>query len=442
MSTDMDLLGATETAFDTGPVCDWCLGRCFADHGAGLTVAERGWALRVVHHMEADEPSEPVEPADCWVCEGASDVDFDEWTDRVSEALANVTFETFQIGTRPPEEIIENDRTLREQAGLPPDAGLTFNAVVNSEIGDRLENRTRARQDPDQPNVVVVLDIVGGRVEVQINPVYLYGRYRKLESGLVQRVRQCPDCDGTGTVEGEDEPISCERCAGSGRLPSVEELVAWPLRDAMDASEVVFQTAGREDVDMLMLGTGRPFVLELKEPRHRVTDLADLETAIREPAAGRVEIDHLAFATPDIVGFVTQNSFRQRFELTLEFTDPVDELAFRDAVDTLDGLTIRRHLRLEELAKGQRPHEVIRQLQDVVGKWRDEWTAALEFEVDSGIDPTSIATGDGGETEPSLAEILGTSVEVTTVAVVAVEGREESFEKPEYRLESSPTELS
>lgn len=434
MRTHMNFLSATEAGLDPGPVCDWCLGRCFADCGTGLTIEERGWALRVVHHMEADEQYEHIEPADCWVCEGASDVDFDEWTERVSEALANVTFETFQIGTRPPAEIIDNDRILREHAGVPPNAGLTFNAVVNSEIGNRLEDRTGARQDSDQPNVVVVLDIVGASVKVQINPVYLYGRYRKLESGLVQRVRQCPDCDGTGTVEGEEGPVSCERCDSSGRLSSVEELVAWPIRDAMDASEVVFQTAGREGVDMLMLGTGRPFVLELKEPWRRVTDLADLETAIREAAEGRVEIGHLAFATPNIVGFVTQNSFRQRFELTLEFTDPIDDAAFHDAVDTLNGLTIRRHLRLEELAKGQRPHEVVRQLQDVAGTRRDERTATLQFEVDAGIDPASIATGDGGETEPSLTELLKTPLDVVEVAVIAVEGREEPFENPEYFL--------
>ena len=439
MSTDMSLLGTVDAALGTGPVCDWCLGRCVADRGAGLTVPERGWALRVVHLMETDEPYEPVEPADCWVCDGAAAVDFDAWTGRVADALADVTFETFQIGTRPPEEIIDNDHALREEAGLPAEAGVTFNAVVNAAVGDRLEDRTGTRQESDRPDVVVVLDIVGEGVEVQLNPVYLYGRYRKLESGLVQRVRQCPDCDGTGTVEADDGTVACERCDGRGRFLSVEELVAWPIRDAMDASEVVFQTAGREGVDALMLGSGRPFVLEVTEPRQRVVDPTDIVTEIREAASGRVEVVQLKFASPDIVGFVTQNPFQQRFELTVEFTDPIAEEAFDDAVDSLDGLTIRRHLRLEDLARGQRPHKVVRQLQDVVGKWRDERTATLAFEIDPGIDPTSIATGDGGETEPSLTELLETPVDVVEVAVIAVEGREEPFDDPTSLRGSSPT---
>lgn len=431
----MDPIDVARSALETGPVCDSCLGRCVAERGAGPAVTERGWALRVVLCLEADEPYEPVDPGDCWVCAGASAVAYDEWVDRVAEALADLSFETFQVGTRPPEEVVDNDRALRERAGLAPDAGLTFNAVVNEAVGDRLARRTGASRDAERPDVVPVLDLQDGSVAVRINPVSLYGRYRKLEPGIVQRVRQCPDCDGTGTPTGGDGTRPCERCEASGRLPSVEELVAWTVRDEMDAAEVVFQTAGREGVDVLMLGTGRPFVLELKEPRRRAAGVDGLTRRIREAASGRVEVDDLSFATPDVVDAVTQRPFGQRFRLTLRFAAPVARAVFDDAVAALDGATVRRHLRLADLDRGQRPHEVVRTLRAVEGAWRDARRATLAFEVDAGVEPAAIATGDDGGLEPSLAELLGTAVEVTETAVVSVEGRDRPFEDPAVLLD-------
>ena len=87
MNDSVRLLESVQAALETGPVCDCCLGRCFVDEGTEVAVAERGWALRVVHCMEVDEPFGLVAPAECWVCDGAADIDFDAWTDRDVEAL-------------------------------------------------------------------------------------------------------------------------------------------------------------------------------------------------------------------------------------------------------------------------------------------------------------------------------------------------------------------
>lgn len=430
----MTVLDDARAVLGTGPVCDFCLGRCFADRSSGLNVEERGHALRVTCAIAADEPFAPVKPADCWVCSGASIVDVDAWTEQVSDALADVEFETFQIGTRPPERVVENERLLRQRAGLAPNSGVTFNAVVNREVGERLARLTGATVDRERPDVVPVLDMVDGGVEVRINPVYLYGRYRKLEPGVSQRVRRCPVCEGTGTVAVDDATRSCDNCGGSGRLPSVEELIAWPVSEAMAASEVTFHTAGREGTDVLMLGTGRPFVLEIKEPRRRGTAAAELAAAVNEAADGAVTVDDVTPVTSTMVSHIGQQPFRQRYRLTVTFADPVPEATFQEAVDNLDGSTVRRHLRIEELAEGRRPHEVVRTLTTVTGDWLDDRTATVAFEVEAGIEPESIATGADGGTEPSLSTLVGTDVDVTEVAIVEVEGREQPFDATAYHL--------
>jgi len=49
---------------------------------------------------------------------------------------------------------------------------------------------------------------------------------------------------------------------------SVEEHICEPLNKFVLASEWRFSASGREDVDVRMLGTGRPFVVEMINPRH------------------------------------------------------------------------------------------------------------------------------------------------------------------------------
>lgn len=69
-------------------------------------------------------------------------------------------------------------------------------------------------------------------------------------------------------------------------ISSVQEELQTVLQPAYAASATVFHGAGREDVDVRMLGSGRPFVIEMQEPACLEpgtavgTPLAELEAAI------------------------------------------------------------------------------------------------------------------------------------------------------------------
>lgn len=47
----------------------------------------------------------------------------------------------------------------------------------------------------------------------------------------------------------------------------VSEKICDVLKSKFEASESKFVTSGREDIDVRMLGTGRPFVVELRNCR-------------------------------------------------------------------------------------------------------------------------------------------------------------------------------
>mgnify|MGYP006306530287 CR=1 FL=1 len=178
----MNLLDDARAVLDQGPICDACLGRPFADRSFGLTNAERGRSLRVAVAMADDEPYERPDES-CWVCEGLCEA-FDDWAERVVAAVDDVDFETYQVGTRAPPLVEENEAMLRDLAGLDADAGEPFKSEFNREVGKRVGQRTGADVDFTRPDVQITLDLAADDLDVTVNPAFVYGRDRKLERGM------------------------------------------------------------------------------------------------------------------------------------------------------------------------------------------------------------------------------------------------------------------
>jgi tRNA pseudouridine synthase 10 len=420
----------------TGPVCDPCLGRPFADRSFGLTNAERGKALRVSVALADDDPYEAVDPDDCWVCEGHCGR-HDEWADRVVAALDGVDFDTYQVGTRVPPLIEENDRLLREDAGMDPDAGESFSSAFNREVGKRVGARTGAAVDMERPDVLALLNVERGDVEVQVNPAFVYGRYRKLERDVPQTEWPCRECGGSGKQLGDDGEEPCGHCGGTGYLypTSVEEEVAPHVREAMDGDEAVFHGAGREDVDARMLGTGRPFVVEVKRPRNRRPDVDAIADRIDEAAEGRVAVTDLALATHRMVERVKELDASKTYRAAVEFADPVDPDDLAAAVDELRGTTVEQYTP-ERVDHRRASRTRTRTVYDLSADPDDDRHATVEVHGEGGLYIKELIHGDDGRTEPSLAGLLGVDCEVTALDVLAVEGEEESFADPEYLIEA------
>jgi tRNA pseudouridine synthase 10 len=84
------------------------------------------------------------------------------------------------------------------------------------------------------------------KIEIQHKSVFVAGRYNKYSRTLPQTPWVI---DGVRKVD-----------------TSVQELICPQILQAFRASDVKFSSSGREDVDVLMLGNGRPFLLELLNP--------------------------------------------------------------------------------------------------------------------------------------------------------------------------------
>jgi tRNA pseudouridine synthase 10 len=262
-----------------------------------------------------------------------------------------------------------------------------------------------------------------------VNSAFVYGRYRKLERDVPQTEWPCRECDGSGYRGSEP----CEHCDGAGYLyeESVEGYVAPVVEDVMDGTESVFHGAGREDVDARMLGTGRPFVVEVKEPRRRRVDVERLEADVNAFAAGTVEVEGLRLATYAMVERVKKLDASKTYRAEVEFGARVsaDELAA--ALDALDGATVEQftpHRVDHRRANTTRTREVY----GASGELSDPYRATVEIHGAGGLYIKELVSGDEGRTEPSLAGLLGVPATVTALDVIAVEGEAEPFEDESF----------
>jgi tRNA pseudouridine synthase 10 len=424
------VLDSARALLATGPLCDHCLGRPFAERSFGLGNHERGRGLRVSVALDDDADFEPGAAGDCWVCEGVFER-VDEFAERASDAVADYEFSAYQVGTRVSPLVEENDRLLREDAGMDPEAGEPLRKELNREVGKRVGQVTGTAVDFERPHVQFLLDLDADRVEATVNSAHVYGRYRKLERDIPQTEWPCSDCRGSGRQGREP----CDTCDGSGYLypESVEQLTAPVVEDVMEGVDSTFHGAGREDVDALMLGTGRPFVIEVNEPRRREIDVRRLESDINAFADGKVEVEGLRLCTHDMVERVKELDATKRYRAAVEFGGDVRAAELADAVADLDGATIEQYTpnrvdhRRAAKTRTRVAHEVTRELED-------PRHATIEVHGAGGLYIKELISGDEGRTEPSLAGALGVDAEVTALDVLAVEGEDEQFEDPDFFL--------
>lgn len=426
----MDLLELTRVALDTGPLCDSCLGRLVADRSFGLTNAERGRSLRTTLALADDRPYDSVSDDDavCWVCEGES-ARVDTFAENALASLEEWEFGTYQVGTRVPPLLEENDHLLRTDVDLPKDAGEPLKRELNREVGKRIGEETGTDVDLGRPDILILIDLATDEIEIQVNSAFVYGRYQKLERDIPQTRWPCSDCGGIGMRRG----APCEGCDGTGYRygTSVEQQTAPILRDAMNGSEAVFHGAGREDVDARMLGDGRPFVIEVENPHRRSVDLEPLESEINEHADGSVEVAGLRHATHEMVERVKRHEASKTYRMDVEFESPVSADSLQEAIESIEGATIEQ--RTPQRVDHRRADiERTRTVYSISGELNDEHHGTIELHGEGGLYVKELISSDKGRTEPSLSGLLGVESNVTALDVLSVEGEDEPFERPKY----------
>jgi len=378
-------------------LCDSCLGRLFGKLGHGLTNQARGQAVREIAR---------ISEGPCWVCGGLTDR-YDDLAALVARKLEPWEFETFRIGSKIDFEVAAREESLWAELAMTGPEPLK--AEVNREVGKRVSDHIRKEAALDRPDVVAVLDTAFDHVDLQVNPLYLRGRYRKLSRGVPQTRWPCRRCRGKG----------CARCGGTGKMypTSVEELIAGEIMRESGGTAHALHGMGREDVDARMLGRGRPFIVEIKEPRKR---RIDLDAAVRRiDASGMVEVDRLTPATGGDVVALKEDRAAKTYRVLLRTAPPVEEAKLKGTLPVLVGEPIAQRTPGRVVHRRADTTRARRLLSaEVVGVEGDR--AELRVTAEAGTYIKEWVHGDGGRTRPSLAERLGAACEVLELDVLDV----------------------
>ncbi len=202
-------------------------------------------------------------------------------TDVIEDALRGYDIQKLQIGARFPKDQIEHEEGIRKQYAAGGSDALKPSLVssISTMLGERLN---KVEIVSDKPDILALIDVLTLTVTLDVRSAYIYGRYKKHERGIPQTRWPCRACKGRG----------CSKCDDSGQQypSSVQDLIGNPIIEFFEGREHAFHGMGREDIDVRCLGRGRPFVLEIKEPKRWNIDYEEAMKIVNQRANGSIEI--------------------------------------------------------------------------------------------------------------------------------------------------------
>ncbi len=433
--------------------CNSCLGRQFGNLLSGLSNAKRGEALKISLLMEwennhrlysVESPSSssllsedfdigPISVqrffpgvqkinSTCDICQDIlSTKNLTKLAKGALQALSEYEFSTFLVGSQFPPSIVDREDSIRSTYNI--EFGESIKSEFNREIGKHLQGQIDyATVEFKAPDIVVTFDLINDKIKISSNPLFILGRYRKYKRGIQQSKWFCRKCRGKG----------CENCNFTGKMyqESVEEIISEPILFAAKGKTSKFHGSGREDIDARMLGNGRPFVLEISEPKKRNLNFKNLELKINENAENKVGIEIEGITKRSKVRELKTKSSRNAkgYEAIISLKPSLN----LEKTDILEIETIFSNLLIQQrtpLRVAHRRADKVRSRK--VNSFKVMKTEPHQLTVyivcEGGLYVKELISGDEGRTQPNLSEHLNTTAVVTQLDVMEVFSDEDSL---------------
>lgn len=312
----------------------------------------------------------------------------------ISELRAAGEVRTFQAGTTIPKSVEAFEERIWDEIDFSAGPAECIKAELNRELGKEIERTSRYRFDPLRPDARIVWDTRGIGIAVTLSPIFIYGRYRKLQRFIRQ----------TRKAESVEE--------------SVEALIGDILTKEAGTGRAVLHSSGREDVDALMLGEGRPFIMELVAPKRRTLNLKKIGRKINSANRGKIEVLDLRWAAQGDIKVIKRAKFAKTYEALIETGRELTEEDIK-ALNAAAPLILLQRTPTRVLAR-RADITRKRKITAIAAKKADSRRARLQIDAQSGTYIKEFISGDEGRTSPSIAELLGTTAKCIELNVLKV----------------------
>lgn len=426
----MDFLEKALEMLQKYPLCDHCLGRQFALLGYDIENAERGRIIKsaltlkahalvlsksrkgvkilkvlatngffqkaaeIINKMKRRVPRKSL-PKKCFLCENKFE-EIEKIANKVAENLGTYEYRNFLVGIELPVKIEEREDEFKAEFDVK--YGENMRSEFGRLYGKKLVELTGKSIEYSKPDIVAIVNPMTGDARLQINPLYVAGKYKKMVRGIPQSKWLCSSCRGKG----------CERCNWTGKMymVSVEELIEKPFLEETGGVKAAFHASGREDIDARMLGKGRPFVIEITQPKRRFINLKKLESAVNTHAKGKILISDLRFVDKSVIQKLKKGEASQKeYRVIVEFEKEVSDGELRLLEEKLANTIIKQRTPSRVL---HRRADLTREkyIYEVKVKKLSPKKVEMKIRCQGGLYVKELVTGDEGRTAPSVSEIL------------------------------------
>lgn len=402
---DKKILKNVEKNLHKYNICDNCLGRLFSKGKKEISNEKIGIYLRKKTRFDKN-----IKPNDCELCQGIF-TEIEHFCKLILDSLEDYEFNTFLIGCKVDEDIIKKENEIIN--AIKTEYFESIKNELNRKIGLKLEKKLNKLVNFEKPDIMVILDTSFDYVRLQIASLFIYGRYKKFTRDMPQTKWFCKICYGRG----------CRKCSYTGKIYdySVEELVSKQIIKITKGTGESFHGAGREDVDVRMLGTGRPFVLEIKNPMIRNIKLNVIKNKINKLNKDLIEIDNLRFSDRDEIARIKNAGFRKTYRVVIKSDIILNNEKLKKVSSSLQGSNINQ---ITPSRVAHRRADMVRE--KYIYKCKVEsiknTIAILSLETESGTYIKELVTGDNGRTKPSITELIGSPCKVIDLDVIAIKG--------------------
>lgn len=425
-------------------ICPHCLGRMFSLLGTNTTNFERGYSILLAYTMENHHhllssnenqgeyisilrllaekanfvPAQEVLKKEgyeatlndttrsCYLCHNIFS-NLEIYAMDALDQILNIEFENFLVGSTFDSQLINTEDKFKGEFNLLESESLKSH--FNREVGKIISSHLKKPPEFFSPNITVIFNVTSQShsIDLLIRAVFIYGRYNKYLRNIPQTHWNCNKCMGKG----------CKLCNFTGKQykTSVEELISPEFIIASSATDSKFHGGGREDIDVRMLGEGRPFILELRNPYVRTLNLPHIQKRVNNKNKHKVKISDLQYSSKLEVKRLKKNAEQTKkiYHAKVISNQKISKKEFNKKLNSLKDVFINNPIKQRTpLRVSHRRADKVREkiIYNIDGKYLRTTFFEFIIETQGGVYIKELISGDNGRTTPSFSEIFGNSL--------------------------------
>lgn len=269
-----------------------------------------------------------------------------------------------------------------------------FDIKIKEEYRRIVAKKLNKKLELLDPDLHIIIDLEKkNNIEIRCKPIFFFGRYKKF-------VRDIPQTHW-----------------GKNYRTSVEDIIGKSAKKYFKPDSYFFHGAGREDVDVLMLGNGRPFVFELKNARTKRPNLAQLRKDINK--SKDINVSALKFCKRNDVVKTKEEKLDKTYIAKVVFDKMPNSLTLLEATQTLNGAQIEQRT---PNRVAHRRSDLIRKRKIYLFKMEKKTDDFIIFKIktEAGTYIKELISGDEHRTKPSLSSLLKTPCKITALDVIKI----------------------